>query len=59
MKGGRSSSLEAYFFRREIVIGYKEQGLPVINVPRGHLLFFIQNTIESAPIAYNLDSSRD
>ena len=39
--------------------GYKEQGLPVIKVPRGHLLFFIQDTIGSAPKAYYLDCSED
>ena len=40
-----------------LLAGYKIQGLPVINVPRGHLLFFIQDTIESAPKAYYLDCS--
>lgn len=34
--------------------GYKEQGLPEINVPRGQLLFFIQDSIDSVPKAYSL-----
>ena len=38
--------------------GYKEQGLPEINVPRGHLLFFIQDSIDSAPKAYTLYCGR-
>lgn len=42
-----------------LLTGYKEQGLPVINVPRGHLLFFVQDTIEAAPKAYYLDCSGD
>ena len=42
-----------------LLAGYKEQGLPVINVPRGHLLFFIQDTIKSIPKAYYLDCTED
>lgn len=42
-----------------LLAGYKEQGLPVINVPRGHLLFFIQDTIDATPKAYYLDCSED
>ena len=42
-----------------LLAGYKEQGLPVLNVPKGHLLFFIQDTIDAAPKAYYLDCSED
>lgn len=42
-----------------LLAGYKEQRLPVINVPRGHLLFFIQDTIKSIPKAYYLDCTED
>lgn len=42
-----------------LLAGYKEQELPVINVPRGHLLFFIQDTIKSIPKAYYLDCTED
>lgn len=35
--------------------GYKEQRLPEINVPTGHLLFFIQDSIDSAPKPYALN----
>ncbi len=42
-----------------LLAGYKEQELPVINVPRSHLLFFIQDTIKSIPKAYYLDCTED
>lgn len=35
--------------------GYKEQGLPEIKVPTGRLLFFIQDSIDSAPKPYVLN----
>lgn len=42
-----------------LLTGYKRQGLPVINVPSGRLLFFIQENIDSMPKAYSLDCSVD
>lgn len=37
-----------------LLAGYKEQGLPEINDPKGHLFFFIQDSIDSVPKAYTL-----
>ena len=42
-----------------LLAGYLNQGLPRINVPRGHLFFFIQDSIESSPKAYVLVEKED